>query len=332
MMKVLVTGGLGFIGSHTVVELLEKDYDVVIIDNLSNSEVIVLDKLEKLTGKKIPFYEIDCCDYEKLEKIFKKYKFGAIIHFAGYKAVGESVAKPYMYYSNNLNSTMNLANLATEYKVPRFIFSSSATVYGDQTPPLTELMEKKETSNPYGETKAMSERILSDISKANKGFSVVLLRYFNPIGAHKSGVIGEKPSGIPNNLMPYITQTAKGIREKLYVFGDDYDTPDGTGVRDYIHVVDLAKGHVAALECDFEGVEVFNLGTGKGTSVLEIVKAFEEVNKIKIPYVITDRRPGDISASYADANKAKKLLNWEAKLTIKDMVKDSWNFERNLND
>lgn len=331
-MKILLTGGAGYIASHTCIELVKANHEPIIVDNFYNSQKEAVSRVEKIVNKKIPYYEIDVCDKEAMRIVFEENKIDAIIHFAGYKAVGESVAKPYMYYSNNLNSTMNLANLATEYKVPRFIFSSSATVYGDQTPPLTELMEKKETSNPYGETKAMSERILSDISKANKSFSVVLLRYFNPIGAHKSGVIGEKPSGIPNNLMPYITQTAKGIREKLYVFGDDYDTPDGTGVRDYIHVVDLAKGHVAALEYDFEGVEVFNLGTGKGTSVLEIVKAFEEVNKIKIPYVITDRRPGDISASYADANKAKKLLNWEAKLTIKDMVKDSWNFERNLND
>lgn len=331
-MKVLVTGGLGFIGSHTVVELIKENNEVVIVDNLSNSEINVLDKLKEITSKEIPFYLVDCCNYLKLEELFKEHKFDAIIHFAGYKAVGESVAKPYMYYANNLNSTLNLAELATKYNVNKFIFSSSATVYGDQKPPLTEKMEKKETVNPYGETKAMSERILTDISTANPNFNVVLLRYFNPIGAHSSGLIGEKPSGIPNNLMPYITQTAKGKRDKLYVFGNDYNTPDGTGVRDYIHVVDLAKGHVAALKYKFSGTEIFNLGTGKGTSVMELVEAFEKVNKVKMPYEIVARRPGDVASSYADASKAKNLLKWKADLTVNDMVKDAWNFEAKLDD
>ncbi len=328
-MKVLVTGGLGFIGSHTVVELIESKHEVVIIDNLSNSELNVLNYLEKLTNKKIPFYQMNVED-EEIEKVFKEHKIDGIIHFAGYKAVGESVSEPLKYYKNNIDTTLNLVKFALKYKVPKFIFSSSATVYGDQKSPFNEEMPRGITTNPFGETKKMNERILEDITYANKDFSVVLLRYFNPIGAHKSGLIGEKPTGIPNNLMPYITQTAKGIREKLYVFGNDYNTIDGTGVRDYIHVVDLAKGHVKALEYNHKGVEIFNLGTGKGTSVLQIVNAFEKENKIKIPYVITDRRPGDIDESYASTDKAKKILNFEAKLTIEDMVRDSWNFEKNL--
>lgn len=331
-MKILVTGGLGFIGSHTVIELVKEDYEVVIVDNLSNSDIKVLDKLQEITKKGIPFYQVDCCNYFLLEEVFKKHEFQAIIHFAGYKAVGESVKNPFMYYTNNLNSTLNLAKLATKYNVEKFIFSSSATVYGNQLPPLTEKMEKKETTNPYGETKAISERILADFVVANHNFNVVLLRYFNPVGAHKSGLIGERPEGIPNNLMPYITQTAKGIREKLYIFGDDYDTPDGTGIRDYIHVVDLAKGHVMALKYQFQGIEIFNLGTGQGTSVLELVKAFEKANDINIPYEITARREGDVSSSFADVSKAEKILNWKANLTIEDMVKDAWNFEKNLND
>ena len=328
-MKILVSGGLGFIGSHTVIELIENGHDVIIVDNLSNSELSTLKHLENLTNKSIPFYYMDVTE-PCIEAIFKTGPIDGIIHFAGYKAVGESVQKPLDYYYNNLVSTMKLAQLALKYNVPKFIFSSSATVYGDQPSPMDETMPKGITTNPYGETKSMSERILEDTAKVNNHFNVVLLRYFNPIGAHKSGLIGEKPTGIPNNLMPYITQTAKGIREKLFIFGDDYDTPDGTGVRDYIHVVDLAKGHVKALEYDHKGTEVINLGTGKGTSVLEIVKAFEKENNIKIPYEITQRRPGDIATSYACAKKAKQLLNFEAKLTIEDMVKDAWNFEKNL--
>ncbi len=328
-MTILVSGGLGFIGSHTVIELIESGHKVLIVDNLSNSDLVTLKHLEDLTNKTIPFYYMDVTE-PCIEAIFKTHQIDGIIHFAGYKAVGESVEKPLEYYHNNLVSTMNLAKFALKYHVPKFIFSSSATVYGDQQSPMDETMPKGITTNPYGETKSMSERILQDTAKVNDDFNVVLLRYFNPIGAHQSGLIGEKPSGIPNNLMPYITQTAKGIREKLYVFGNDYNTIDGTGVRDYIHVVDLAKGHVKALEYDHKGVEVINLGTGRGTSVLEIIHAFEKVNNIKVPYEITNRRPGDIATSYACAKKAKELLNFEANLTIEDMVRDAWHFEKNL--
>ncbi|MCU0104088.1 UDP-glucose 4-epimerase GalE [Acholeplasma vituli] len=329
-MRILVSGGLGFIGSHTVVELINHHHEVVIIDNFYNSQLSTLYKIERITGKKPAFYEVDATNLETLENVFQRYDFDGIIHFAGYKAVGESVKKPLDYYFNNLVSTMNLARLAIENKVPKFIFSSSATVYGDGVSPFNETMELLERTNPYGETKAMSERILTDTVKANPNFNVVLLRYFNPIGAHPSGLIGEVPNGTPNNLMPYVTQVAKGIREKLFVFGNDYDTIDGTGVRDYIHVVDLAKGHVAALEAKIVGVEAINLGTGKGTSVLEIIQAFEHANNIRIPYEIVDRRPGDIATSFADTTKAKRLLNWEAKLSILDMVRDAWNFEKNL--
>lgn len=329
-MRILVSGGLGFIGSHTVVELLNHKHEVVIIDNLYNSQISTLHKIERISGKKPAFYELDATDYEALENVFQSYDFDGIIHFAGYKAVGESVRKPLEYYYNNLVSTINLAKLAVINQVPKFIFSSSATVYGDGTSPFNESMPLLERTNPYGETKAMSERILTDAAKANPGLNVVLLRYFNPIGAHPSGLIGEVPNGIPNNLMPYVTQVAKGLREKLNVFGNDYDTVDGTGVRDYIHVVDLAQGHVAALESTIEGVEAINLGTGKGTSVLEIIQAFEQENNIQIPYEIVSRRPGDIAISYADTTKAKNLLQWEAKLNIIDMVRDAWHFEKNL--
>lgn len=329
-MKILVTGGLGYIGSHTVYELIKAGHEVVIVDDLSNSSLSVLCILEKLTGETIPFYLVDCTEKCKLEPIFKTHKFDGIIHFAGYKAVGESVQKPLQYYHNNLVSTIHLASLALDYGVSKFIFSSSATVYGDQVSPMTEEMPKLETTNPYGETKSMSERILSDTALVNEHFNVVLLRYFNPIGAHKSGLIGEKPQGIPNNLMPYITQTAKGKREKLFVFGNDYNTPDGTGVRDYIHVVDLARGHVRALESETKKIEIINLGTGKGTSVLELINAFERVNNIKLPYEIVGRREGDIATSFASVDKAKRILNWEAKLTIDEMVEDAWRFEKNL--
>ncbi len=329
-MKILVTGGLGFIGSHTVVELLNNNHEVVIIDNLHNAERKTLDKIKKITGKDCQFYKIDATDYKAVEKIVKKYSFDAIIHFAGYKAVGESVEKPLMYYHNNLLSTINLAKLAVKNNISKLIFSSSATVYGEGRPPFTENSPLLETTNPYGETKAISERILIDTAKANKNFSVTLLRYFNPIGAHPSGLIGEKPIGIPNNLMPYITQVAKGIREKLYVFGDDYPTADGTGVRDYIHVVDLAVGHLKACQSNETGINIYNLGTGKGTSVLELINAFSAVNKIKIPYQVVARRKGDIAESYADPNKAKKKLGFVTKLTINDMVKDAWRFEKKL--
>lgn len=330
-MKVLVSGGMGYIGSHTVVELLELNHDVVIVDNLYNSQIDVLDNIKKITNKdNIKFYNEDCTNYDALHDIFKKEKVDAVIHFAGYKAVGESISKPLMYYYNNLNTTITLARLAEEYKIKHFIFSSSATVYGDQESPLYETLELKKTTNPYGETKKMSERILSDFVKNNKDMNITLLRYFNPIGAHKSGLIGEKPQGIPNNLMPYVTQVAKGIREKLFIFGNDYNTIDGTGVRDYIHVVDLAKGHIAALLKSNKGLNIYNLGSGVGTSVLELVETFEKVNNIKIPYEIVDRRPGDLATVYADVSKAKVELNWETKLTVEDMVKDAWKFEKNL--
>ena len=330
-MMVLITGGLGYIGSHTVVELLNNNHSVVIIDNLYNSQLSTKSKIEEITNKKVEFYNIDATNFIDVSNLCNQYKFDGIIHFAGYKAVGESVEKPLMYYHNNLLSTINLARVALEHKIPKFIFSSSATVYGDGSSPFAETMPLLERTNPYGETKAMSERILVDTAKANKDLSVTLLRYFNPIGAHESDLIGEVPSGIPNNLMPYITQVAKGLREKLYIYGNDYDTIDGTGVRDYIHVVDLAKGHLAALESKKEGINIYNLGTGKGTSVLELVNEFMKVNKINIPYEITDRRPGDIAVSFASVYKAKKELNWEAKLTIEDMVRDAWNFEGKLN-
>ena len=329
-MAILVTGGLGFIGSHTVVELLEKNHEVIVIDNLFNAQLTTIDKIKTISKKAFEFYQIDATESQPLEDIFKKHHIESIIHFAGYKAVGESVDKPLMYYYNNVLSTINLANLALKYHVKKFIFSSSATVYGDGQSPFHESMALLERTNPYGETKAMSERILMDTARANPSLSVTLLRYFNPVGAHPSGLIGEVPNGIPNNLMPYVTQVAKGLREKLFVFGNDYDTVDGTGVRDYIHVVDLAKGHLKALESPLEGIRIYNLGTGKGTSVLEIVNAFMKVNHLTIPYEIVSRRPGDIAISYADATKAKEELDWETKLTIEDMVRDAWHFEKNL--
>ena len=328
-MKILVTGGLGYIGSHTVVELQQRGHEVVVIDNLYNSQESVKSKIESITKKSLKFIKMDATDYEGLLELCKSEAFDGIIHFAGYKAVGESVKEPLKYYHNNLLSTINLARVSVERGINKFIFSSSATVYGDGVSPFDETMPLLERTNPYGETKAMCERILTDTAKASN-LNVTLLRYFNPVGAHESGLIGEIPNGIPNNLMPYVTQVAKGIREKLYVFGNDYDTSDGTGVRDYIHVVDLAKGHVAAIESTKTGVNVYNLGTGKGTSVLEIINAFMDTNKINIPYVITDRRPGDIAVSYADATKAFKELKWKAEKDINEMVKSAWNFEKNL--
>jgi UDP-glucose 4-epimerase len=330
-MKVLVSGGTGYIGSHTVVELLNLGHGVVIIDNLYNSQIDVLDKIKQITGSSnFKFYEADASNFEILDDIFNKEGIDAIIHFAGYKAVGESVAEPLKYYDNNLNTTITLAKLAGKYKTKSFIFSSSATVYGEQPSPLHEGLKLEITSNPYGETKKMSERILSDFAKNNKDMNITLLRYFNPIGAHKSALIGEKPQGIPNNLMPYVTQVAKGLREKLFIYGNDYDTIDGTGVRDYIHVDDLAKGHIAALQNNKQGLHVFNLGSGVGTSVLQIIQTFEKINQIKVPYEIVGRRPGDLATVYADVSKANKELNWETKLTIEDMVKDAWAFEKNL--
>ncbi len=329
-MKILISGGLGYIGSHTAVELLLKKHNVVIVDNLYNAQKETHDKITAIAKKKSTFIEMDATDYDALKALCQQHHFDGIIHFAGYKAVGESVAKPLMYYYNNLLSTINLARVATEENIKKFIFSSSATVYGDGESPFSEDMALLERTNPYGETKAMSERILTDASKANPNFNVTLLRYFNPVGAHKSGLIGEVPNGIPNNLMPYVTQVAKGKREKLSVFGNDYPTVDGTGVRDYIHVVDLAKGHVAALESNRTGVNIYNLGTGKGSSVLELVHAFMRINDINIPYQIVERRPGDIAISYADVEKARCELKWETRLTIEDMVRDAWYFEKNL--
>lgn len=329
-MKILVSGGLGYIGSHTVVELLNNNYEVVVIDNLFNTTTKVISKIEAITKKSFTFIEMDATDYNKLENLCQIHQFNGIIHFAGYKSVGDSVKMPLKYYFNNLLSTINLAKVAEIFGIQKFIFSSSATVYGNGLSPFTETMPLLERTNPYGESKAMSERILCDTSKANKNFSVAILRYFNPIGAHQSGLIGEVPNGVPNNLMPYITQVAKGIRQKLWIYGNDYKTIDGTGVRDYIHVVDLAKGHLKALETIKSGINIYNLGTGKGTSVLELLNTFKKINKINVPYEITDRRPGDIAISYADVKKAREELNWEAVLTIEDMVRDAWNFEKKL--
>lgn len=328
-MNLLISGGLGYIGSHTVVRLIENGHTVVIVDNLINSKIEVLNRLEMITKYKLDFYQVDVTDEKMTEEIFKKHKIEGVIHFAGLKSVGESVVNPIEYYRNNIMSTLVLANLCIKYGVNKFVFSSSATVYGNQKSPLQEEMELLETTNPYGETKKVNERILKDISNSNPNFNVTLLRYFNPIGAHPSGLIGENPNGTPNNLMPYITRVAKGILPKLYIFGDDYDTIDGTGVRDYIHVLDLADGHVKAIENNSVGVNIYNLGTGRGTSVLELVKAFEKVNDIKINYEITSRRPGDLAIAYADPSKANKELNWYSKYTIEDMVRDAWNFEKN---
>ncbi len=331
-MKILVSGGTGFIGSHTCVELLNKGHEVVIFDNLYNSQIEVVDKIKTITGKDVTFYKADMLKPEELRPIFEAHKFDAVIHFAGLKAVGESVQKPLMYYQNNLTGTINLCELMAEYGCKKMIFSSSATVYGNPAfVPITEECPLGQTTNPYGETKAMLERVLSDLCVPDPEWSVVLLRYFNPIGAHESGLIGECPNGIPNNLMPYITQVAVGKLPELGVFGDDYDTPDGTGVRDYIHVVDLAKGHVNAVDkvTSSSGVNIYNLGTGNGCSVLDIVKAFEEPNGIKIPYSIKPRRPGDIATCYANPDKAFKELGWKAEFDLTRMCKDSWNFTKN---
>ena len=329
-MRVLVTGGCGYIGSHTCVELLNSGYDVIIIDNLVNSKKEVVSKIEKITGKKVKFYEADCCDKNALRKIFKENDhIDAVLHFAGLKAVGESVKLPVRYYENNLGSTLSLVTVMKEFNCNKIVFSSSATVYGTpEVLPITETANVGGTTNPYGTTKYFIERILRDVCVSEEDFSVVLLRYFNPIGAHESGLIGEDPNGIPNNLMPYIIKVATGELPILNVFGDDYDTVDGTGVRDYIHVVDLAKGHIKALEkaCEGTGVKVYNLGTGQGYSVLEIIKTFEKVNKVKVKYQIVDRRPGDIATCFADASKAKNELDWKAEKGIEDMCKDAYNF------
>ncbi len=328
-MNILVAGGVGYIGSHTCVALLEAGHTVIVADNLCNSKAETVDRIKQITNKEITFYEIDVTEEVAVDTVFANHLIDGIIHFAGLKAVGESVEKPLTYYYNNIVSTMVLAKACQKYGVTRFVFSSSATVYGENEVPFVETMELLPTTNPYGETKAMSERILTDVAKSNPGFAVSLLRYFNPVGAHESGLIGESPNGIPNNLMPYVTQVAKGKLEKLRVFGDDYPTVDGTGVRDYIHVMDLAEGHVAALDNLTKGVHIYNLGTGQGTSVLQLVKAFEEANGIKVPYKIAARRPGDIATCYADASKAKKELGWTAKRDLVDMCRDAWRFEKN---
>lgn len=332
MPTILLAGGTGFIGSHTAVELLNTNHDVIIADNLSNSEVSVVDRLETITGKRPIFYETDVADKAALEDIFSDHHIDAVMHFAGYKAVGESVEKPVAYYRNNLDTTLTLLEVMKAHRCSRFIFSSSATVYGaSEKVPFTEDTKELGCTNPYGWTKYMIEQILKDTAAADPELSVVLLRYFNPVGAHESGLIGEKPNGIPNNLMPYITQVAAGIRDHLSVFGNDYPTHDGTGVRDYIHVVDLAKGHVAALHYSTEhlGCEIFNLGTGIGYSVLDLVKAFGEANGVRIPYEIVGRRAGDVAACYAGTEKALHMLGWKAEKTLLDMCRDSWNWQKN---
>ena len=329
-MNILVTGGAGYIGSHTCIELMANGYDVIVVDNLCNSNPKSLDRVEQLAGKKPKFYEGDVRDEALMRKIFAENEISAVIHFAGLKAVGESVAQPWRYYDNNLNSTLVLTKAMEEAGCKRIIFSSSATVYsGDNEMPLRETSRTGNCTNPYGWTKYMTEQILSGMAHADKEWSIVLLRYFNPVGAHASGLIGEDPRGIPNNLMPFISQVAVGRREKLNVFGNDYDTHDGTGVRDYIHVVDLAKGHVAAVKYAVEnlGCEVFNLGTGTGYSVLDMVKAFEEANNVKVPYKIVDRRPGDLATCYADPAKSAEVLGWKAEKTLVDMRRDSWRWQ-----
>ncbi|QDR81989.1 UDP-glucose 4-epimerase GalE [Sporomusa termitida] len=330
-MSILVTGGTGYIGSHTCVELLQAGYDVIIVDNLSNSKAAVLNRIKAITGQQPGFYQLDIRDRDKLDKVFAENRIEAVIHFAGLKAVGESVALPLAYYHNNITGTLVLCELMAQYGVKQLVFSSSATVYGvPERIPLGEDCGRSAT-NPYGRTKLMIEDILSDLYAADPAWGIALLRYFNPIGAHESGNIGEDPHDIPNNLMPYITQVAIGKRDKLSIFGNDYDTPDGTGVRDFIHVVDLAKGHLKALEKVLvsPGVTAYNLGTGQGYSVLELVRAFEQATGRPIPYVITGRRPGDIGICYADTTRAKAELGWVAEKNIEDMCKDAWNWQIN---
>lgn len=330
-MKILLTGGAGYIGSHTCIELINAGFETVIADNFINSKPEVINRIREITGVDVPVYDIDVADFAAVDKMFSENDFGAVVHFAGLKAVGESVRIPLKYYRNNLDTTLTLLEAMEKHHVNRFVFSSSATVYG--VPERVPLVEGMPTgcTNPYGWTKYMIEQILTDAANANPELSVVLLRYFNPIGAHESGRIGEDPNGIPNNLIPYITQVAAGRLERLSVFGDDYPTPDGTGVRDYIHVVDLAKGHVSAIEYAqaHDGVEIFNLGTGIGYSVLDIVKTFEKVNGVAIPYDIKPRRSGDIAECYADPKKAAEQMGWKAEKTLDDMCRDSWNWQKN---
>ena len=329
-MSVLVTGGAGYIGSHTVVELLNENKEVIVVDNFSNSKPEMLDKIKKITNKDFKFYELDYSNKEKMDKVFAENKIDSVIHFAGYKAVGESVEKPIEYYTNNVLGTLNLLDVMRKHNVKTIIFSSSATVYGDpEVVPLTEMCKIGGTTNPYGSSKLFIEQILKDVYKSDNTWDVCILRYFNPIGSHESGIIGEEPQGRPNNLMPYIVRVASGELEELSIFGNDYNTPDGTGVRDYIHVVDLAKGHIKALEKlekEKSGIYIYNLGTGKGYSVLDMVHAFEKTTGQKIKYKITERRAGDIATCYADATKAKEELNWVAEKTLEDMCRDSWNY------
>ncbi len=330
-MKILVTGGAGYIGSHTVIELINAGHSVVVVDNLVNSSRVALQRVEQIVGRKVAFYETDIRDRKGMERVFSENSFDCVIHFAGLKAVGESVQKPLEYYDNNITGTLVLLDVMRKAGCKNIIFSSSATVYGDPAVvPITESCPKGSCTNPYGHTKSMLEEILRDLHVADPAWNVVLLRYFNPIGAHASGLIGENPSGVPNNLMPYITQVAVGRLHELHVFGDDYPTHDGTGVRDYIHVVDLAKGHVKALQAiaDKCGVEVYNLGTGTGYSVLDLVHAFEKATGINIPYVIDPRRAGDIASCYSDPSKAWSQLGWRAEHGIEDMCRDSWNWQR----
>jgi len=330
-MVVLVTGGAGYIGSHTVVELLNAGHEVLIVDDLSNAKAEVVDRIETITGKRPQFYQADCADKAAMEQIFAANRVDAVIHFAAFKAVGESVKKPLSYYRNNLDSAMTMLEVMEKYGCKKFVFSSSATVYGPNNPyPYKEEMKAIESSSPYGWTKVMIERILTDYCTAHPDFCAILLRYFNPIGAHESGLLGDDPNGIPNNLMPYIGRVAAGKLEKLTIFGGDYPTPDGTCQRDYLHVVDLAVGHLKALEfaAGFTGVEAINLGTGNGISVLELVTAFEKANNMKLPYVIGPHRDGDLPAFWADASKAKDLLGWQANHTVEDMCRTAWNFAK----
>ena len=328
MAKILVTGGAGYIGSHTVLELLNKNYEVVVVDNFSNSSFESLRRVQKITGKEVTFYEADIRDVATMENIFDKHSFDAVIHFAAFKAVGESCRLPLKYYENNISGTVSLLNIMEKHNVKKIIFSSSATVYGDpERLPLDENC-RLSTTNPYGSTKLMMEMIMQDLYKADKEWNIILLRYFNPVGAHESGLIGEDPKGIPNNLMPFVAQVASGKLQCINVFGNDYDTPDGTGVRDYIHVVDLALGHIAAIEqCNDAGVHVYNLGTGHGYSVMDMIHAFEKACGKKLPYKVCERRPGDIAACYACPDKAKAELKWEAKFGIEEMCASQWKWQ-----
>lgn len=331
-MNILLSGGAGYIGTHTIIELYNAGHEVVVVDNFYNAQPEALRRVARITGKEVVFVEADIRDRKALDKVFTDHQIDAVINFAGLKAVGESVAKPLEYYENNMNGVFVLLDVMRGHGCKNIIFSSSATVYGDPAViPITEDCPKGQCTNPYGWTKSMLEQVLTDVQKADTAWNVVLLRYFNPIGAHRSGLIGENPNGIPNNLMPYITQTAIGMRKELGIFGNDYDTPDGTGVRDYIHVVDLAKGHVCALKAirENKGLAIYNLGTGHGYSVLDTVKAFEKVNGLKVPYVFMPRRPGDIATCYCNPARAKAELGWEAQYDLEDMCRDSWNFQKN---